>query len=158
MHNTDFPISSEEDGLTARREFTKFLGLTSIAFAAGTFVAAARKIWRRFAADAQQVQIAQIDEIPIGGYKLFRYPSNEEPCILVRTSENKLSAFRQLCTHLSCPVIFDAKARQLECPCHKGFFSAEDGSVIAGPPKRPLESLRVSVEDGRVVVSHESIS
>ncbi|PYS33847.1 MAG: (2Fe-2S)-binding protein, partial [Acidobacteria bacterium] len=40
----------------------------------------------------------------------------------------------------------------------KGFFSADDGRVIAGPPKRSLEALTVSLRDGRVWVKHESES
>ena len=43
----NFPISAEDDSFVTRREFTKFLGLTSIAFFAGTFVAAGRKLWKR---------------------------------------------------------------------------------------------------------------
>jgi Rieske Fe-S protein len=35
-------------------------------------------------------------------------------------------------------VLFSAASNRLECPCHKGSFSVQDGSVIAGPPPRPL--------------------
>ena len=40
---TDFPVACEEDNYATRREFTKFLGFTSLAFAIGTFAAAMRK-------------------------------------------------------------------------------------------------------------------
>ena len=53
----DFPISSEEDSFVTRREFTKFLGLTSLAFFAGTFVAAGRKLWKRAVAGRVEVSI-----------------------------------------------------------------------------------------------------
>src|SRR5918994_391750 len=42
------------------------------------------------------------------------------------------------CTHLSCAVFYVAGARRLECPCHEGYFAVEDGSVLQGPPPRPL--------------------
>ena len=149
----DFPISVEEDSYVTRREFTKFLGLTSIAFFAGTCLAAGRKLWKR--AMAQRVApapVAGLHEIPAGGYKLFRYPTENDPCILLRLVPEKFVAFNQNCTHLACPVYFDRAANQLACPCHQGFFSAEDGRVLAGPPKRPLEKLDVSVRDGNVWV------
>jgi Rieske Fe-S protein len=152
-----FPISSEEDSFVTRREFTKFLGLTSIAFFAGTFIAAGRRLWKRMAAAlGREADVGALDEIAVGSYKLFRYPTENDACILLRLEPDKLVAFNQHCTHLSCPVIFNGETRQLECPCHKGFFSAVDGSVVAGPPKRPLAALRVSVREGRVWVKHES--
>jgi Rieske Fe-S protein len=155
----DFPIRADEDSYVTRREFTKFLGLTSIAFLAGTCVAAGRKLWKL--ARAQRfpaVAVAAIEETPVGGYKLFRYPTENDPCILLRLEEDKYAAFDQRCTHLACPVYFDAASKQLACPCHKGFFSAEDGRVLAGPPKRPLEALSVSIGNGHVWVKHESQS
>jgi len=153
----DFPISSEEDSFVTRREFTKFLGLASLAFFAGTFVAAGRKLWKRATAEqGSPIAVTPLHALAVGGYKLFRYPTAKDPCILLRLEAEKLVAFNQLCTHLACPVIFNAAARQLECPCHKGFFSAEDGRVLAGPPKRPLEALNVSIRNGHVWVKHES--
>ena len=155
----DFPISSEEDSFVTRRELTKFLGLTSLAFFAGTFIAASRKLWKRaMAGQAEAVRVGAVGEIPVGGYKLFRYPTETDPCILLRLEPEKFVAFNQHCTHLACPVLFNAVERQLECPCHKGFFSADDGRVLAGPPKRALETLSVSIRDGHAWVKHESES
>ena len=153
----DFPVSAEDDSFVTRREFTKFLGLTSIAFFAGTFVAAGRKLWKRATARRSgAVRVGAIEDMPVGGYKLFRYPTENDPCILLRLEPEKVVAFNQHCTHLACPVVFNEAARRLECPCHKGFFSAEDGRVLAGPPKRGLETLAVSIRDGHVWVKHES--
>jgi arsenite oxidase small subunit len=155
----EFPISSEEDSFVTRRELTKFLGLTSLAFLAGTFIAAGRKLWKRVTAEeGTWSQVAVLDDIRVGEYKLFGFPTKNDPCILLRLDAQKFTAFNQHCTHLACPVVFNAGNSQLECPCHKGFFSAEDGRVLAGPPKRPLEALNVSVRDGGVWVKHESES
>lgn len=149
----DFPIPIGEDSYATRREFTKFLGLTSFAFLAGTFVAAARKLWKQArATQSDAVSVATLEEIPAGGSKLFRYPTQDDPCILLRLSPEKFVAFNQNCTHLNCPVHFDAANAQLACPCHHGFFSAEDGKVVAGPPRRSLAALAVTVRDGQVWV------
>jgi Rieske Fe-S protein len=145
----DFPIPSEEDSYVTRREFTKFLGLTSLAFFLGTFTAAARKLWKRAAA-GPPVSVAQVNEIAVGGYKLFRYPTENDPCILLRLEQDKFVAFNQNCTHLACPVHFNAATGQLVCPCHKGFFSADNGRPLAGPPRRPLAALAISIRGDQV--------
>jgi Rieske Fe-S protein len=149
----DFPIQSEEDCYVTRREFTKLLGLTSTAFFIGTFAAAARRLWKRVkAGQTAGVPVAVVEEVAVGGYKLFRYPAENDPCILLRLEREKFVAFSQSCTHLTCPVHFNAVTRQLVCPCHKGFFSAEDGRPLAGPPKRPLPHLATSIQGSQVWV------
>jgi len=150
----DFPVPSGEDSYVTRREFTKFLGLTSVAFLIGTCAAAARKIVKRYLPrESSAVEVADIHEIPVGGHKLFRYPTENDPCILLRLTEDKFVAFDQRCTHLSCPVLFDAGKKQLVCPCHEGFFSAEDGRPLAGPPKRALPQLTVTTKNARILVT-----
>jgi len=152
----DFPVPSGEDSYATRREFTKFLGLTSVAFLAGTVVAAARKLWKQArASQSDSVAIATLEEIPAGGSKLFRYPTQDDACILLRLAPDKFVAFNQNCTHLNCPVHFDEANSRLACPCHHGFFSAEDGQAVAGPPRRGLAALTVSVRDGQVWVQNQ---
>jgi len=154
----DFPVPSAEDSYVTRREFTKFLGLTSLAFLIGTCAAAARKLAKQFyRREATSFAVAGIHEVPVGGHKLFRYPTENDPCILLRLSEDKFVAFDQRCTHLSCPVLFDAASKQLACPCHEGFFSADDGRPLAGPPKRPLAQLSVTTENAQVLVNQREV-
>jgi Rieske Fe-S protein len=77
-------------------------------------------------------------EIPIGGVKLFHYPGPKDQCIMVRTGADSYVAYSQKCTHLSCAVYYARAQNRLECPCHEGYFSITDGSVLQGPPTRPL--------------------
>ena len=155
----DFPIRADEDTYVTRREFTKFLGLTSLAFFLGTAMATGRRLWRRLGrTQTSASRVIAVNEMPVGGYTLFKYPSSDDPCILLRLEQDRFVAYNQQCTHLSCPVMFNAASRQLECPCHKGFFSAEDGRAMAGPPRRGLEALNVSIREGDVWVKYESES
>ena len=154
----DFPITSEEDSYVTRREFTKFLGLTSLAFFFGTLTATARKVWKRAVwTRPAPVKITAVGDLTVGDYKLFRYPTESDPCILLRLGADRFAAFSQHCTHLECPVYFNAAETQLVCPCHKGIFSAEDGSVLAGPPKRPLDVLAVSVRNDEIWVQSAEV-
>jgi Rieske Fe-S protein len=122
-------------------------------------MATGRKLWKKFAANqTSPARVVAANEIPVGGYTLFRYPTSDDPCILLRLEPDRFVAYNQQCTHLSCPVMFNAASRQLECPCHKGFFNAEDGRIVAGPAKRGLAPLTVSIREGGVWVNYESES
>jgi Rieske Fe-S protein len=79
----------------------------------------------------------------VGGSRVFEFPGPGEPCLLVRLDADRFVAFAQKCTHLGCPVLYRKESRQLHCPCHEGFFNAEDGKVIAGPPPRPLPRVEL---------------
>jgi menaquinol-cytochrome c reductase iron-sulfur subunit len=70
---------------------------------------------------------------------------------LRRVSESEFVAFAVNCTHLGCPVRWQAQADLFFCPCHGGTFYA-DGSVAAGPPPRALDRYHVRISDGVVEV------
>ena len=145
----DFPTDIPEDDFVGRREFTKFLVLTSGAFAAGQCwigvqsIAASREVFH-------PQEIARLDKIPIGGVVEFRYPDDEHPCLLIRLGADRLVAYSQQCTHLSCAVIPDLDRGQLHCPCHNGFFEVNEGRATAGPPRRPLPRIKLDVRDGTI--------
>jgi len=44
------------------------------------------------------------------------------------------------------------EANEILCPCHGSLFSAEDGSVIAGPANEGLPAVPVSVQGDSVVL------
>jgi Rieske Fe-S protein len=145
----DFPIRWEADNYITRREFTKFLVLVSGATFAGNgyFVLQGR---REEAAERVRVEIARVEEVPVGGVRLFRYPTPNDPAILIRLAENEWVAYLQRCTHLSCPVHYSAKSGRIECPCHNGAFEAQTGKVLEGPPPRPLPKIVLRIEEGKI--------
>ncbi len=61
-------------------------------------------------------------------------------------------ALSALCTHKGCPVVWNAGAKQFQCPCHGGRFDVS-GRNIAGPPPSPLPRLPVKVVKGIVLVA-----
>jgi Rieske Fe-S protein len=135
----DFPIDGPKDEFLARREFAKFLVLTSGAFVAGQgWIAAQHLVRGRRVASFEPRKIASAGELPPGETKLFAYPGELDRCVLVHLPEGGLVAFSQLCTHLSCPVIPKVAEGVFACPCHEGFFDLRTGKNIAGPPPRPL--------------------
>ena len=96
--------------------------------------------------------ICSANDVPIGGIRLFRYPTENDPCILIRPDEDTYVAYSQKCTHLSCAVYYAREKNRLECPCHEGYFSIRNGDVLQGPPPRPLP--RVALERrGDIIVA-----
>jgi Rieske Fe-S protein len=82
---------------------------------------------------------------------MFAYPTAQDPCILVRTGSDSYAAYSQKCTHLSCAVYYAKEQNRLECPCHQGFFSIADGSVLQGPPQRALPRVVLERKRGQLV-------
>jgi Rieske Fe-S protein len=133
----EFSIHAADERYVSRRQFTKFLTLASLGMFVGNLWILARAYLAKSPAFPRSV-VAGVGEIPVGGVKLFAYPTPADRCILVRTAENEYNAFSQKCTHLSCAVYYERETNRLACPCHHGYFSASDGSVLQGPPPRPL--------------------
>lgn len=136
----EFSIYAADERYVTRRQLTKFLVLTSLGMFAGNLWILLRS-WLYKAPSYPVRPIARLDEIPVGGIKLFNYPGAHDPCIVIRTGPDSYAAYSQKCTHLSCAVYYSQSHNRLECPCHEGYFSIRDGRVLQGPPPRPLPKI-----------------
>jgi nitrite reductase/ring-hydroxylating ferredoxin subunit len=135
----DFPIDWEKDHYVTRREMVKFLTLGSAALVlANGVMAVAGRLARPGA--FQRKSVALLSALPVNSSVLFRYPSEEDPCILVRGKDGELAAYSQVCTHLSCAVVHRVDEDILFCPCHHGYFDLS-GRPTAGPPTRRLPRI-----------------
>lgn len=141
----DFAVDWPEDNYVARRDFAKFLVLTSGAFVVGQAWIAAQSLIRSRRPPPGRMRIATLSALPLGSATMFAYPSAHDPCLLIRTREDKLLAYSQKCTHLSCAVVPKLDEGILHCPCHEGIFDLATGRNIAGPPPRPLPAIVLEV-------------
>jgi Rieske Fe-S protein len=146
----DFPVDAAEDNYVARRDFTKFLVLTSAAFATGQLAIVAQQVLGGREAAPAPLAVVEADRLPVGGAKPFAYPGPTDACLLVRVDERTFVAFSQECTHLSCAVVPEPDRNRFFCPCHEGAFDLTTGRPVAGPPKRPLPRVTLEVRDGVV--------
>jgi nitrite reductase/ring-hydroxylating ferredoxin subunit len=142
----DFPIDWAVDQYVARRDFAKFLVLTSGAFVAGQAWIAAQNIARHKRPPPPRARIASTHEISVGTSRVFAYPTEHDPCLLLCVEPGVLLAYSQACTHLSCAVVPRIEDGVLHCPCHDGYFDLKTGRNIAGPPPRPLPRIELTVE------------
>ena len=150
----EFSVAAAEQGYVERRQFGKYLVLTSAAMFAGQLWLLAKDWFSKSAKTAWPSRVvAREGDIAVGQAKVFTYPGPRDNCLLVRLSETKYVAYSQKCTHLSCAVIYSAEHKRLECPCHEGYFSIEDGHVLQGPPPRPLPQVELAIQDGQLIAT-----
>lgn len=145
----DFPYTSEGEDDVTRREFVRYLVLASGAFAAGGVGVAAWASLRRVN-EGEPRRIVSLAEVPVGTAYLFRYPTEDDPAILLHLRPGDVVAFSQKCTHLGCVVYYEAAEHRWHCPCHEGNFDARTGAVLSGPPPRPLGRIDVEIRNDTI--------
>jgi menaquinol-cytochrome c reductase iron-sulfur subunit len=105
------------------------------------------------------VNVGQIDNfkegetVQVGFHDPYVLPwdgvSGHRSAWVRRESEENFTAFAVNCTHLGCPVRWQANAELFMCPCHGGVYYS-DGQVAGGPPPRPLHRYPVRLTKGDV--------
>jgi Rieske Fe-S protein len=90
-------------------------------------------------ADSQSI-LGDVEDIAPGqGGVLVR---GDEKVAAWRDDAGRLHAVSATCTHKGCTVTWNNADRTWDCPCHGSIFAA-DGSVIHGPARKPLASVRL---------------
>ena len=146
----EFSVFTSDERYVTRRQFTKFLTVASLGMFVGNLWILAKAFFAK-TPSFPSVAVAEVGEIPVRGVKLFAYPTRQDHCILIRTGQEEYVAYSQKCTHLACAVYFSAHDDRLECPCHQGRFCVKDGSVLQGPPRRPLPQIILERDNARLV-------
>lgn len=147
---TDFPIDWPQDHYVARRDFTKFMVLVSLGLTIGQFWIGFQNFLRKHRGKPPMMKIAQLTDVASGSTMVFHYPAAHDPCVLVRTGAETFVAYGQKCTHLSCAVVPDIKSDCIHCPCHEGCFDLKSGRPTAGPPRRPLPKVTLTIRSGAI--------
>jgi len=156
---SDFPIQQKKATHVSRREFAKFLALFSGTLALANGVIVIRSLLFPAKPLEGEHYVCQETDVAVGQMFQFKIEGTETvPYILVHLEESEWRAFEQKCTHLTCAVRYREDLKKIECPCHHGFFSADTGDVLQGPPPRPLPQLQVVIKDGKVYVKEKTHS
>lgn len=158
-----------QPGDPGRRRF-----LARVAMAAGSLVALAaglpvigyilapsfRKMRREW------VPVGQVNQFALGDTVLVSFvnPSatpwagvtGKTGAWVRRVGDADFIAFVLNCSHMGCPVRWEASTRMFMCPCHGGVYY-EDGAVAAGPPPMALKRFQVRVRDGQVELQSRPI-
>ena len=148
-HQRDFPYERGEEAQVTRREFCNFLALTSTTLfvsAAGLAGKAALEARTEAAQAPKRIEGAQ--SLAPGSSLNFRYPSDDDTAILVRSSDGEYHAYGQKCTHLACPVYFEPCISVSNVHVTKAASICGPGMYSTGPPPRPLDQIILEVREG----------
>ena len=135
-----------------RRDFLNLLKGTGVVIGAGAVAAPVVAYFyppKLEEMPSEPVLVCAEDELPVGESKTVKF--GRYPAIVIRL-ESGLKAYSAVCTHFACIVKWNPETARMECPCHDGDFSADDGSVISGPPPAPLTMLAAEIVDGQIYV------
>jgi cytochrome b6-f complex iron-sulfur subunit len=79
-------------------------------------------------------------------------PVNDEPVIIVNSEVGGLKAYSAICTHLACIVYWHERRQVIQSPCHDGRFNPLNGTVISGPPPRPIPPYALEIVEEQVYI------
>jgi Rieske Fe-S protein len=70
-----------------------------------------------------------------------------------RASESKVTAFSNICTHLSCRLSWEEDLQQYVCPCHDASFDI-NGQILnpPSPAPRPMDTYETKLEEGNLSI------
>lgn len=153
-------MKDKSEPLPPRRDFMKAtifgiggligaaIGLPAIAYVVGPALKQAADVW---------IRLGAISKIEMDNPTLFKttvetqtgwISTQEEISAYVLTQNGQdFVVLSNVCTHLGCRVRWIATDGKFHCPCHNGVF-AKDGTVVSGPPPRPLDRFENKVENG----------
>jgi cytochrome b6-f complex iron-sulfur subunit len=134
----------------SRRKFlTGCLGCIAAAGAAATLYPVYEYLAPlKTAAAGEKSTIPESSILP-GEAKFFDFRG--ETGVIVRKRSGELVALSAVCTHLGCIVQWEKEKQDFLCPCHAGRYTV-DGTVISGPPPRPLTRLAFTVAGGIITI------
>lgn len=140
----------QEDQLS-RRTFCNRLLVTSSGLLAGAYVLPSATARQTSQVAYPPLRIEGAEGLMPGSALYFAYPTRTDTAILVRSETGQYYAFGQKCSHLGCSVYFDRNQRCLACPCHRGAYDAQTGTVLMGPPTKPLDQVVLQMRAGGAV-------
>jgi Rieske Fe-S protein len=150
----EFPYPWREDDLVSRRDLLRFLvGGTGALFVATSALAIIGNL--PTGSNVRPVEIGRVEELGENGWKVFNFPDQYAQGIVINLPGKGLVAYSDVCTHLSCAVLYTGDGKHLHCPCHDGLFDAATGEVLAGPPIRPLPIIQLAVDNGFIYAVKE---
>ena len=141
-------------GKLSSRGFLKTSGTSVAAGAAATIGGVATATDARAATGAaayEQKTVAQAKNLKTNVPVSFTYPDAASPCTLVKLGraapggvgpDGDIVAYSGLCTHMGCPVAYDAERKVFKCPCHYSTFDAEmAGQMVCGQATEDLPRI-----------------
>src|SRR3954463_8290929 len=91
----EFSVYAAEEAYIQRRQFTKFLVLTSFGMVAGQAWVWMKALGATARSALPEVVTVSASGVAAGSVRFFTYPTPAEPCILIRRTNGEFTAFSQ---------------------------------------------------------------
>ena len=111
--------------------------------------------------EAAWVDLGKLSNYPQNTPTLFQFTRAKENgwertalsygVYVVRTNQNSVRVFSNVCTHLACRATWHAGIANYVSPCHDGHFDIL-GNVVSGPPPRPLDEFNTKIEQDNLYI------
>jgi Rieske Fe-S protein len=95
-------------------------------------------VWVPFDLDVESLPVETPTEVPLTATLYERTVLGS--LWVIRAADDSLTVYDSRCTHAKCAYTWSDVDDRFTCLCHEGYFR-KDGSVISGPPPRPLDRL-----------------
>ena len=166
---SEFPHSADIDAPPSRRSYLGWLiGLCAAGVAAALSVPLARfalypltsrpteKQWSDAGAVVDFGSIGAPVQCPLTMEERdgWRETLSDKVVYVTKDSAGHLRVLSAICPHLGCSVQWIDSAHHFVCPCHGASF-APDGTRLAGPSPRGMDSLDTLIRDGRLMVRYQ---
>ncbi len=144
----EFPYPWDEDEIVTRRDTLRFLvaGSGALFLATGVLSIIGNL---PTGPNVKAVPIAKVGVLAENEWRVFDFPDQYAQGLLINLPNKGLVAYSDVCTHLSCAVVYQGNG-VLHCPCHDGYFDAYTGNATAGPPVRPLPVIQLAQHNGTI--------
>lgn len=95
--------------------------------------------------------VGKAGALPVNQAVSFTYPDASSPCYLIRMGSpvpggvgpnRDIVAFSAMCTHMGCPVAYEAGTKVFKCGCHFSIFDPENGGqMVCGQATEDLPKV-----------------
>ncbi|PSR19293.1 cytochrome B6 [filamentous cyanobacterium CCP3] len=137
-----------------RREFTNLLGLGLLATSLPVAIAACQSDSTSEAegqGSGEFTTVGSMADLVAQGSVSTTVKGQDLVVVRDATNPDAVLAVSPVCTHAGCTVDWDRAEELFICPCHGGRYSP-DGTVVGGPPPKPLATFEAKVEGDQVMV------
>jgi cytochrome b6-f complex iron-sulfur subunit len=149
-------MTGEESQSQGKRNFLKIILTGGVVALAGSIlypIFAFLKPPKQAEVEVTSVKAGKASEMEKDSGKIVKFGS--KPVILIKTAEGNLKAFSATCTHLDCTVQYKKELGLIWCACHNGKYDLS-GRNVSGPPPRPLDEYRVTLQGDEISISKKS--
>jgi cytochrome b6-f complex iron-sulfur subunit len=149
-------MTGPEKQSESKRSFLKVLlsgGLVALAGSILYPIFAYLKPPKQNEVEVTSVKAGKTSELEKDSGKIVKFGS--KPVILIKTADGTLKAFSAVCTHLDCTVQYKKELGLIWCACHNGKYDLS-GRNVSGPPPRPLDEYRVTLQGDEISISKKS--